>query len=143
MDELHDTINAYVWKVICDGFLLRFSAEGIFFSWASIYKPPMIMTINIIWQTQIVYSDQEQYWVLYSITLQINASSWPNTQPIHYDAMTWGHLPYYFPLCEEHPPMTGGFPHKGTVIQSFYIFFVNSLNQLLKKQWGCCWFRML
>ena len=34
-------------------------------------------------------------------------------------------------------------PHKGPVMQSFYVFFVVGLNKLLNKLSNCQWFRML
>ena len=45
-------------------------------------------------------------------------------------------------LCEENPPVTGGFPDKGPIMQSFDFFLYFSQNKLLNKHSNCHWFDM-
>ena len=42
-------------------------------------------------------------------------------------------------LCEGSPPVIGGSPHKGPVMQSFDVALVLGLNKLLDKQSSCWW----
>ena len=55
----------------------------------------------------------------------------------HDDAMTWKHFPHYWPFVRG-IHLSGGFPHKGPVMQSFVIFFVTKSvfprNKLLNRQ---------
>ena len=53
---------------------------------------------------------------------------------LHDEIMRWKKLSTLLALCEGNPPVTGGSPHKGPVMQSSGIFFVPSLNKLLNKQ---------
>ena len=48
-------------------------------------------------------------------------------------------------ICEGNPLITGGFPHKGSVMQNFDILFVISLNKLdklLNMQFSSQWSKM-
>ena len=43
-------------------------------------------------------------------------------------------------LCEENPPVTGGFPSQWPVMWSFHGFFDRCLNKWLRKHSRHCWF---
>ena len=55
----------------------------------------------------------------------------------HDDGMTWKRLPYYWPLCEGNPPVTGGFPSQRVSNAHAKCFLCSRLNELLKTQSSC------
>ena len=63
---------------------------------------------------------------------------------LHDDVIAWKFVPHYcMALCEGNPPVSGGFPHKGPVIQVIYVICVVSLNNLRKKKHSSGqWFEM-
>ena len=65
----------------------------------------------------------------------INPSTW-----WHHQMATFSML---LALCEGNPLVTGGFPSKRPVTQSFEVFFDVHLDKQQSKQWSCQWFEML
>ena len=61
----------------------------------------------------------------------------------HDDVMAWKRLFYLLVICEGNPPVTGGFPHKGTVMRGFGDSSVVSSRTFWNKLSGCGRFEMI